>query len=75
MQLNYMNARDLVVFIWRENHLLILQEELCIKCYSSIDGKIPLHGLDSQQNRCRFQIHDGKMTYTHWRGLGTSKVL
>ena len=42
------------------SHLsLILQEELCIKCYSSIDKKIPLCGLDSQLSRCRFQSHDG----------------
>jgi hypothetical protein len=54
-----MNARDSVVFIWRAHLILILQEELCIKCYSSIDDKIPLHGLDSQHNRCGFQSHDG----------------
>ena len=59
MQLNYMNARDSVVFIWRANLILILQEELCTKCYSSIDDKIPLRGLDSQHNICRFQSHDG----------------
>ena len=59
MQLNYMNARDSIVFIWRAHLILILQEELCIKCYSSIDDKIPLCGLDSQHNRCRFQSHDG----------------
>ena len=47
------------MFIWRAHPSLILQEELCIKCYSSIDGKIPLRGLDSQHNRCRFQSHDG----------------
>ena len=54
-----MNARDLVVFIWRAHRLLILQEDLCIKCYSSIDDKILLRGLDSQHNRCKFQSHDG----------------
>ena len=42
----------------RAHPSLILQEELCIKCYSSIGDKIPLHGLDSQHNRCRFQSHD-----------------
>ena len=55
-----MNARDSIVFIWRAHLILILQEELCIKCYSSIDDKIPLRGLDSQHNRCKFQSHDGK---------------
>ena len=47
------------MFIWRAHPSLILQKELCIKCYSSIDDKIPLHGLDSQHNRYRFQSHDG----------------
>ena len=54
-----MNARDSVVFIWKAHRLLILQKDLCTKCYSSIDDKIPLRGLDSQHNRCRFQSHDG----------------
>ena len=44
----------------RAHPSLILQEELCIKCYSSIDGKIPLRGIDSQHNRRRFQSHDGE---------------
>ena len=48
------------MFIWRAHPSLILQEELCIKCYSSIDDKIPLCGLDFEHNRCRFQSHDGK---------------
>ena len=43
----------------RAHPSLILQEELCIKCSSSIDDKIPLHGLDSQHTKCRFQSHDG----------------
>ena len=43
----------------RAHPSLILQEELCIKYYNSIDDKIPLCGLDSQHNRCRFQSHDG----------------
>ena len=43
----------------RAHPSLILQEELCIKCYSSIDDKIHLHGLGSEHNRCRFQSHDG----------------
>ena len=47
MQLNYMNARDSIVFIWRAHHLLILQEDLYTKFYSSIDDKIPLRVLDS----------------------------
>ena len=48
------------MFIWESTPSLILQEELCIKCYSSIDVKIPLRGLDSQHKRCRFQSHDGE---------------
>ena len=47
------------MFIWESTPSLILQEELCIKCYSSIDDNIHLHGLDSQHNRCRFQSRDG----------------
>ena len=76
MQLNYMNARDLVVFIWRAHHFLILQGELCIKCYSGIDDEIPLHGLDSQHNRCRFQIHDGtNVIYTLERSGNTQSLV
>ena len=42
----------------RAQLILVLQEELCIKCYRSINVKVPLRGLDSQHDRCRFQSHD-----------------
>ena len=76
MKLNYMNARDLVVFIWRAHLILILQEDLCIKCYSRIDDKIPLCGLVSQHNRCRFQSHEGiNDIYTLERSRNTQSLV
>ena len=76
MQLSYMNARDSVVFIWRENLILILQKEVCTKCYRSIDDKIPLCGLDSQHNRCRLQSHEGiNEIYTLERSRNTQSLV
>ena len=45
-----MNVWDFVVLIWERAHpSLILQKELCTKCYSGIDDKITLYGVDSKK--------------------------
>ena len=49
----------------RAHPSLILQEELCIKCYSRIDDKIPLHGLDLNTIDVGFRFIMEQMTYTH----------